>query len=441
MRRYILLIASLLSFAASAQQSLHWLPKETVSTSMAANRPRVTTNGYAMPVVIWGEGANLIAGVGSQFFFDRVDTLNLPGQMVSISYWHGPELAGTGDTLYAVYKEAPETDTSHHIYCVATFDGGQNWMAPRRVDFIGNHMGRLPTVAKGPGGHPVVAFMLSDLNYMEPQWVIATSSDYGQTFSSPVQVSGDNSPTAEACDCCPAALAVTGSTVHLAYRDNLSNVRNIRVASGLWQDSVYTSMDVDPQTWTVNACPASGPDITNLGDSLFATFLNASQSDDVFLSRWQQGDSTVAIQEISTSSLAQNYPRIDAQLWSDGSSTRSSVWKTGAGTQAKIQAKIEHWGLPFWVDLDTGTVNVPDVAVSGQGVYFVWHEVLQKRIYLKRAYFQGIGLEEVPTLTDRTLTHIFDLHGRQVDPANLPAGVYIFWYSDGSFEKTFILAD
>ena len=435
MRHYMLLTASLLSFAASAQQSLFWLPKETVSTSITANRPRVTTGSYDMPVVIWGEGANLIAGRGSQLFFNPVDTLNLPGQMVSISYWHGPELAGTGDTLYAVYKEAPETDTSHHIYCVATFDGGQNWMAPRRVDFIGNHMGRLPTVAKGPGGHPVVAFMLSDLNYMEPQWVIAMSSDYGQTFSAPVQVSGDNSPTAEACDCCPAALAVTGSTVHLAYRDNLSNVRNIRVASGLWQDSVYTSMNVDPQTWTVNACPASGPDLATLGDSLYATFLNASQSDDVFLSRWQHGDSTVNTQGISTSSLAQNYPRIDAQLWSDGSFTRSSVWKTGAGTQAKIQAKIEHWGLPFWVNLDTGTVNVPDVAVSGQGVYFVWHEVLQKRMYLKRAYFQGIGMEEVPFSTDRTLTHIVDLYGRQVDPANLPAGVYIFWYSDGSFEK------
>jgi hypothetical protein len=81
---------------------------------------------------------------------------------------------------------------------------------------------------------------------------------------------------------------------------------------------------------------------------------------------------------------------------------------------------------------------VPDVAVSGQGVYFVWHEVLQKRMYLKRAYFQGIGLEEVPSLTDRMLTHIFDLHGRQVDPANLPAGVYVFWYSDGSFEKRLI---
>lgn len=437
----MLLTASLLSFAASAQQSLFWLPKETVSTSITANRPRVTTGSYDMPVVIWGEGANLIAGRGSQLFFNPVDTLNLPGQMVSISYWHGPELAGTGDTLYAVYKEAPETDTSHHIYCVATFDGGQHWMAPRRVDFIGNHMGRLPTVAKGPGGHPVVAFMLSDLNYMEPQWVIATSSDYGQTFGAPIQVSGDNGPNAEACDCCPAALAVTGSTVHLAYRDNLSNVRNIRVASGLWQDSVYTSMNVDSQTWTVNACPASGPDIASLGDSLYATFLNASQSDDVFLSRWQHGDTTVNIHGISVSSLAQNYPRIDAQLWSDGSYTRSSVWKTGAGTQAKIQAKIEHWGQPFWVDLDTGTVNVPDVAVSGQGVYFVWHEVLQKRIYLKRAYFQNIGMEEVPSSTDRTLTHIFDLHGRLVGPDNLPAGVYIFWYSDSSFEKRLILKE
>ena len=93
------------------------------------------------------------------------------------------------------------------------------------------------------------------------------------------------------------------------------------------------------------------------------------------------------------------------------------------------------------MDLDTGTVNVPDVAVSGQGVYFVWHEVLQKRIYLKRAYFQNIGMEEVPSSTDRTLTHIFDLHGRLVGPDNLPAGVYIFWYSDSSFEKRLILKE
>ena len=91
------------------------------------------------------------------------------------------------------------------------------------------------------------------------------------------------------------------------------------------------------------------------------------------------------------------------------------------------------------MDLDTGTVNVPDVAVSGQGVYFVWHEVLDKRIYLQRAYFQGIGLEEPQGPTNRVLTHVVDLYGRQVDPVNLTAGVYIFWYSDGSFEKRFIL--
>ncbi len=441
MRFKIFFALSILTFTLGAQQTLNWMPREVLSTSMAANRPRITTDGYDMPVAIWGEGSKLIAGKASQLTFQRMDTLNLPGQMVSISYWHGPEIAGKGDTLYVVYKVAPEADTSHHIYCVASFDGGSSWMVPRRVDYVGNHMGRLPTIAKGPGGHPVVAFMLSDLNYAEPQWVITTSTDYGQTFSPVVQVSGDNSANAEACDCCPASLAVAGMTVHLAYRDNVSNVRNIRVASGTWQDSTYTSMNVDPLTWTVNACPATGPDLAVLGDSLFATFQNAAQAEDVFQSRWQQGDSSVQFQQISPSSLVQNYPRLDAQLWQDSTFSRGTVWKEGAGTQAKIRSKIVHGGLPFWVDLDTGTVNVPDVAISGQGVFFVWHEVLQKRIYLKRAYFTAIGLDEPKGVSDRRLLHVVDLYGRVLESRNLPTGIYVFWYTDGSYEKQFVVQE
>ncbi|HAB31637.1 MAG TPA: hypothetical protein DCE13_03745 [Cryomorphaceae bacterium] len=420
-------------------QPIWWSSNEVVSTSMAANRPRIAVNGYQNPVVIWGEGPNLISGMADTWGFNRTDTLNLPGQPISISFWHGPEIAGRGDTLYVVYKEDPEADTSHHIYCVASFDGGLHFQEPNRVDHIGMHMGRLPTIAVGPGGQPVVAFMKSGLNYSDPQWVVASSSDYGQTFGLAVQVSGDNGPGSEACDCCPASLTVSGGMVYLAYRDNLSDVRNIRVAAGPWLGSAYASISVDPQTWVVNSCPASGPDLVGMGDSLYSTFLNGAQQDAVMLSRWHVSDTLAQVAPMSPSTVAQNYPRIDAQLWSTGDISRGMVWKSGAGTQAKIAAKIEHLGQTVWMELDTGTVNVPDVAISGQGAYFVWHEVLQKRIYLKRGLFQPIGIEEpVSTENTRTLVHVVDLYGRTVAPGQEASGIYVHWFSDGSYERVFV---
>ena len=436
MIRILWVACALISLNASAQTP-SWWGKEVVSTSMAANRPRVSTTDYNNAVLIWGEGPHLVAGVtavGGIGAFMRTDTINLTGHSVSISFWHGPEIASRGtDTVYVVYKVAPEADTSHHIYCAASFDGGYHFGLPKRVDFIGNHMGRMPTVAIGPGGHPVVAYMKSNLNYTDPQWVIATSQDYGQTFQPEVQASSDHSSLAEACDCCPAALVVSDSTVHLAYRDNLQNQRNIRVASGSLAGGTYQSISVDPQPWMVNACPASGPDIVADGDSLYSTFLNGNSSDEVFWSRWQMGDTTALVQGIASTSMAQNYPRIDARF-----GKKMMVWKTGAGTQAKVQARLHLLDTLFAFDVDTGTVNVPDVAVSGQGAFVVWHEVLEKRIYLKRLFYQTIGLPESVVSPSRQLLHTVDLYGRLVNPAQISSGIYIQWYSDGSYEKVWL---
>jgi len=246
---------ALISLNASAQTP-SWWGKEVVSTSMAANRPRVSTTDYNNAVLIWGEGPHLVAGVtavGGIGAFMRTDTINLTGHSVSISFRHGPEIASRGtDTVYVVYKVAPEADASHHIYCAST-------------------------------------------------------------------------------------------------------------------------------------------------------------------------------------SMAQNYPRLDARF-----GQKMMVWKTGAGTQAKVQARLHILDTLYAFDVDTGTVNVPDVAVSGQGAFVVWHEVLEKRIYLKRLFYQSIGLPESVVSPSRQLVHTVDLYGRLVDPAQIPSGIYIQWYSDGSYEKVWL---
>ena len=65
-------------------------------------------------------------------------------------------------------------------------------------------------------------------------------------------------------------------------------------------------------------------------------------------------------------------------------------------------------------------------------------EVLEKRIYLNRLFYQTIGLPESVVSLSRQLLHTVDLYGRLVNPAQIPSGIYIQWYSDGSYEKVWL---
>ena len=65
-------------------------------------------------------------------------------------------------------------------------------------------------------------------------------------------------------------------------------------------------------------------------------------------------------------------------------------------------------------------------------------EVLEKRIYLKRLFYQTIGLPESVVSPSRQLLHTVDLYGRLVNPAQISSGIYIQWYSDGSYEKVWL---
>ena len=65
-------------------------------------------------------------------------------------------------------------------------------------------------------------------------------------------------------------------------------------------------------------------------------------------------------------------------------------------------------------------------------------EVLEKRIYLNRLFYQTIGLPESVVSLSRQLLHTVDLYGRLVNPTQISSGIYIQWYSDGSYEKVWL---
>lgn len=73
--------------------------------------------------------------------------------------WMGPDIAAHGDTVYVVFKQSPEGSDSSHIFCARSFDGGQTFNTPVRVDNIADSLSRFPTVTTDDSGNPIIGFM------------------------------------------------------------------------------------------------------------------------------------------------------------------------------------------------------------------------------------------------------------------------------------------
>ena len=390
MKRIFAPLMILLTFMANAQ--LVWEPDQIVNTGHGMDRPRVVFNAGGKPIVIWGEYSKLMYSYQSGGTMTPPMQLNPTGTSVAEAFWQGPEIAAKGDTIYIVYKTKPEADTSSHIYCLSSFNGGQSFNQPVRVDYIGNNMGRLPTVGITNNGQPVVAFMKSDLSYHDPQWVVVTSTDHGQSFSTEVQASGFNSAAAEACDCCPASIQANGTHIVLAYRDNDNNLRDTWLGISNDGGNSFNNVRVDTSNWFIQACPSSGPDLVLEGDTVFSTFMNGQNQTRSFLSKYSMADSALAVESLEAVAQYQNYPRI-----SSAAGGMVVTWVSTVSSSSLIKMNYYDGNVNTYV-LDTGNLNVPDIVMDDQSVAVVWHDFDNTAVVLKQATrgYVGEGEDMIP---------------------------------------------
>jgi len=395
---YLFLALSAFSIQASAQ-AITWSSTIDVATNSYNNEhPRVVTDASGNPIVLWGNSSSEEANFSRWNGVSFTTPISLSGSMnIASQSWMGPDIASKGDTVYTVYKQNPESDTSSHIYIKRSFDGGMNFSAPVQVDNILDSISRFPTVTIDVNGQPIVAFMKFDPSFGDARWVVTRSNDYGNTFDTDKKASGWTGGTV--CDCCPGAITAKGNDVMMMYRANLSNIRDTWVGMSNDGGSTFTNgWNADQNNWMLMMCPSSGPDGAIIGDTLYSTFMSGATGNAlVYWSKSALSDISSQPTELLTGTIAglnsQNYPRLGAQ-----GNSLAIVWKQNiSGTDELVIRFAENInnGLPDYSIVDMDNIANADVALSDGTIHVVWEDNVTGTVkYRKGTFVSTAGLDE-----------------------------------------------
>ncbi len=372
---------SILFFAinVSAQTTLSWNNAIDVATSSCSNlHPRIVLDRNNNPLVLWGQSTNAMFSrwTGTAFTIPvAVNPMSIP---VFTASWAGPDIASKGDTVYVVFKESPEN--TGKIYVVHSYDGGVNFSTPVQVDFIADSVSRFPTVTTDDTGNPIIGFMKFNSTFGDSRWVVAKSTDFGNTFSTDVKASGFSG--GEICDCCPGQLVSAGNTVAMLYRDNLNNIRDTWTGISIDGGNTFNSgLSIDQNNWMLMSCPSTGPDGILIGDTLYSTFMSLGTGYDLIY--WSkasisnlQCSGSVALTGMFTGLTQQNYPRI-ANFFN----ATAIVWKQVVSSSSQLAVYFTddiHNGFPMNYDTvafgNLSEVTNSDVAISNGKVHVVWQD-------------------------------------------------------------------
>ncbi len=376
-----ILTITLIVFAlnVSAQTSLGWNNAMDVATNSSSNlHPRIVLDRNNNPLILWGQSTHAMFSRWNGTAFSVPVALNPSSIPIFTASWAGPDIASKGDTVYVVFKESPET--TGKIYVVHSYDGGVNFSTPVQVDFIADSVSRFPTVTVDDAGNPLIGFMKFNSSFGDSRWVVAKSTDFGNSFLTDVKASGFSG--GEICDCCPGQLVSAGNTIAMLYRDNLNNIRDTWVGvSTNGANSFNAGINLDQNNWMLMSCPATGPDGVLINDTLYSVFMSQATGDDlVYWSKASisnlQCSGSATITGMFTGLTQQNYPRI-----ANNNNATAIVWKQAVSGSSQLgiyfTSDIQN-GLPLNYDtVATGNLNEvvnTDVAVSNGKVYVVWQD-------------------------------------------------------------------
>ena len=380
MKKTFTLLLLIFSLSVSAQSQITWSMGMNIASSASGNQhPRVATDAAGNPLVLWGNANRAMFSRWNGSAFTAPVMINPMTIPVAHGNWMGPDIASHGDTVYVVFKQTPEGDSTSHVYIIRSFNGGMSFSPATRIDFIGDSISRFPTVTTDASGNPIVGFMKFNSSFLESRWVVAKSSDFGNTFSADVKASGWSSISSTVCDCCPGSITSSGSKVAVPYRDNNANMRDIWAGISSDGGSTFTQgLAVDQGFWLVMSCPASGPDAAIINDTLYTVYMSASAGPTfVWMSKTSLLSMTAstgaALTGMFTGLSGQNYPRIAA----DGNAL-AIVWEQTVNSTVQLPLFFTNninSGLPAAYDtVDLNDITNADVALANGKIFVVWED-------------------------------------------------------------------
>ncbi len=197
-----------------------------------------------------------------------------------------PKIAVKSDgTILAVFEVPRPTAESRFagdlLYTMST-DNGKTWLEPKPVhqDATPGKSHSFSDVTRLPNGEIAVVWLDEKLPGQEGRPVKFAQTTPGKGFGAAVLVD-DN-----ACQCCRTNVFVdAANAIHLTYRDLLPGAKG-EIASRDISHAVSTDGGKTfskPQViyadhWQVNACPHAGPDVTQVGNDIVATWFSGKEN-------------------------------------------------------------------------------------------------------------------------------------------------------------------
>ena len=409
------------------------------------DRPRVIVTANNNPFIIWSKLSSpksIRAKNWNGTSFDSA--VDVVGSDLMPTGFIGPEIASKGDTVYLIFESL--LHNNHIIYLKKSFDGGLTFSDTIRVSENSNtHKFAMPNVAVREDGNPVISYMECLPNWTDWKQTVKTSFDFGQTFSSPADVSALT--PGEPCDCCQSTMVTNGNDdVFLLFRNNDNNVRNSYIAKSNDGGITFTStQDLDDLNWVLNSCPTSSPVGAVNNDSIMVVRRNGGSGvnelyksnvnmNDLQKSYFTQLDASNApLQDKAEIASFKNSPNWSVVVWEENRNGvkecfYSIIDDNGANLNAGVVSDTSIFGHKVEPDISYVSDNTFAITYTAS----TQHEV----------HFVFVELSDVVSINElnspnRKVVKTIDLLGRDVNPdINKP---FINIYNDGRMERKLII--
>lgn len=373
-----------INLISNAQVPITWAVPVTVSSVNGFSYARICLANNN-PVITWGDNANQSLMMSHKVLgsFTTPVQLSPAGVAVTAFIITGPETEARGDTVYVTYVDG----TIAHAYLQRSFDGGNTFSDTVQVDNIGTDVPQYSSIAIQPDGNPVIAFARTDAAFLNPQYVVTKSNNYGASFLP--EVSATNSLGADPCNCCPGSLAINGNTVAVIYRNAIADVRDFRCAISNDAANNFLSVgNIDTNNWVVANCPSSGGTAFFNGDSLVSVFMNGLTGAFVYVSTYNTTTHQLGIEKkiFDVAGTSQNFPRI-----AGSGDTLGVVWTQIINGSVDVMFSYSTTGaagLGQYIDTVTlltgaGFYNNPDIKYANGKFHIVFNDGASVVYYLE----------------------------------------------------------
>ncbi len=484
---FLFLIYSITAHA----QTLVFAPNEyAAGAGIAANqRPRLAYSDDGILHLIWAGGSFNASGVyqasaaaGEAFGEPELVSGSVQGVYIDLS--SGPTLRARGNYLVAGWEDMNHNNRG--TWAVRSTDSGATWEIPVRADPRIARMRYYQSIGIFPDGRMAQMWMTHDASGHHPtyEWAVQTGDT---TFSSPVDAAA--AATMDVCDCCPPDQLVLddGLTVLTAFRNNISNLREIHVTRSTDGGTTFPEdYRIDTSNWILPACPVTGPHMAHAGQTVLVTWMSAlNDTSRIWMARSLDGGASwEPMQEVSPNVTGRfrNYPQVairdniavivweganeqfGSQIWASVSTDAGATWSAAVTVtddplqsfyNASVAIAPDYSVAVVWRDIRTG----PPLIYRAHGTLVTEEsdDIVSPTSFVLTAYPNPFNATvrlsyDLSTGTDVTFK-IFDLNGREVKtllseaaPAGshsilwsaegLPSGIYLAQFSAGETSVT-----